>query len=118
MNYDDEIRHAGHALGNSYWPATGGSNMRKYDNIKTIKYDVAVPQLLAHLLREMVQIRDGVRPAVALHGTPPERWEDEEFIYLEADLPGEPGPDIDICFHSGRAFIRMERSPAGPMSPP
>jgi len=73
-----------------------------------------LPEVLGQLLQELMQIRDGVRPAVALHPTSPERWEDEEFIYMEADLHGEPGADIDICIHSGRAFIRMERSPAGP----
>ena len=77
-----------------------------------------LPEALARLVQELMQIRDGVVPAVALHPTPPERWEDEEFIYLEVDLHGEPGPDIDICIHhSGRAFIRMEQSPAGPKYP-
>ena len=91
--------------------------MRKCDNIRIINHDVALHQLLTQLLRELVQIRDGMRPAVALQGTPPERWEDEGFIYLETGLPGEPGPDVDICIHAGQAFIRMERSSAGPRSP-
>jgi len=77
-----------------------------------------LPEVLGQLLQELMQIRDRVRPAVALHPTSPVRWEDEEFIYLEADLHGEPGADIDICIHSGRAFIRMEQSPAGPVYPP
>jgi hypothetical protein len=64
-----------------------------------------------------MQIRDGVVPAIALEPTPPERWEDGEFIYLEADLHGEAGPDIDICLHSGRVFIRMVQPPTGPMDP-
>ncbi len=64
-----------------------------------------------------MQIRDGEVPALTLEPTPPERWEDEEFIYLEADLHGGAGPDIDICLHSGRAFIRMVQPPTGPIYP-
>jgi len=77
-----------------------------------------LPDALARFVQELMRIRDGIVPTVALHPTPPEWWEDEEFIYLEADLHGEPGPDIDICIHSGRAFIRMEQFRAGPMLPP
>ena len=76
------------------------------------------PEVLARLVHELMQIREGAVPAIALEPTPPERWEDEEFIYLEADLHGKAGSDIDICIHSGRAFIRMEQSPAGPMYSP
>jgi hypothetical protein len=67
-----------------------------------------LPELLARLVQELMRIRDGVVPSVAHHPTPTERWEDEEFIYLETELHKEPGPVIDICIHSGRAFIRME----------
>jgi hypothetical protein len=77
----------------------------------------SLPEVLARLVRELTQIRDGVVPAVALQPTPPERWEDEEFIYLEADLHGEAGHDIDICIHSCRVFIRMVQPPPGPMCP-
>jgi hypothetical protein len=76
-----------------------------------------MPEVLARLVQELMRIHDDVVPAVAIHPAPPERWEDEEFIYLEAELDGEPGPDIDICIHSGRAFIRIEQSPVGPMYP-
>jgi hypothetical protein len=77
-----------------------------------------LPEALARLVRELMQIRDRVTPSAAFHPTPPERWEDEEFIYLQVDLQGDPGPEIDICIHhSGRAFIRMHQSPAGPKNP-
>jgi hypothetical protein len=68
--------------------------------------------LFIRLLEELVQTRHGLRPADAPDATLLERWEDEAFIYLEVDLPGEPGPDIDICIREGRVFIRMERPPA------
>jgi HSP20 family molecular chaperone IbpA len=75
-------------------------------------------QLLTHLQDKLVLARDGPSPTGALDGSPAERWEEEEFIYLEVELPGVTGPTIDICIHGSRAYIRMERSPAGPMSPP
>ena len=76
-----------------------------------------LPEALARLVQELMQIRDRVTKGAAFHPTPPERWEDEEFIYLQVDLQGDPGPDIDICIHSGRVFIRMDQSPAGPIYP-
>jgi hypothetical protein len=75
-----------------------------------------LPQVLHSLLEELVQVRDGLRSAVSPNGTPLEKWSDEEFIYLEADLNAEPCPDIDVCFHGSRAFISIRRSPDGPTS--
>jgi hypothetical protein len=67
----------------------------------------------------LAQVRDGVRPAIAVDDTSIERWDGEEFIYLEAHVTGEPTPDIDIdiCFQGHRVFIKMARLPPGPMSP-
>jgi hypothetical protein len=42
-------------------------------------------------------------------GAAPERWGDEEFVYLESNLPGVPGSEIDISIHEGLVFIRIER---------
>ena len=71
-----------------------------------------LPELLTALTEELVQIRDGLRPAVARDGTPLERSEDKDFIYLEAELAWGPITEIDISIHETRAFIRIERSPA------
>jgi len=73
-------------------------------------------EILTALTDELVQIRDGRRTAVALDGTPLERSEDKDFIYLEAELAWDPCTEIDISIHEARAFIRIERSPAGPNS--
>src|ERR1017187_9878440 len=51
-------------------------------------YMPQLPELLTALTEELVQIRDGLRPAVARDGTPLERSEDKDFIYLEADAWG------------------------------
>jgi hypothetical protein len=69
-----------------------------------------LPELLTHIVEELTRNRDGRRPVATVEVAPLERYEDKEFIYLEAGLDREPGPDIDICIHAGRAFIRMERS--------
>ena len=36
---------------------------------------------------------------------------------MEAPLYGEPGPDIDISIHAGRAYVRMVRSTTTVKSP-
>ena len=75
-----------------------------------------LPELLTAVTEELVQIRDGGYAAGAFNGTGLERTEDEEFIYLKADLACEPSAEIDISVHESRAFIRIERSLTGPDS--
>ena len=36
-------------------------------------------------------------------------WDHEDYLYLEFDVPGVVGSELDICIHGGRAFIRIER---------
>ncbi len=38
------------------------------------------------------------------------RWEDEQHIYLEADLGTNIGYYVDIYINRDRAYIRMTRS--------
>jgi HSP20 family protein len=38
-------------------------------------------------------------------------WEDDDRIYVEAELPGITDSDVDITVHSGMLFIRGERKP-------
>jgi hypothetical protein len=69
---------------------------------------------LSALLEELAQVRDGVKLAISPEGTAIEPFGDEGYIYLEADLPGNPGLDIDIFVHKTRALVRMERPAAEP----
>jgi HSP20 family molecular chaperone IbpA len=115
--HDDETRHASRASGKSGRLAVGDHIAEKSMKMKWNYTQDGVDQLLTQLLEKLVRVRDRPDPADALHGPPVERREDEEFIYLEVGLPGVTGPDIDICIHEGRAFIRMERPPAGPTPP-
>jgi hypothetical protein len=39
-----------------------------------------------------------------------ERWEGDEYVYLEAALPECGEGEIDVSIQGGRAFIRMARS--------
>ena len=50
-----------------------------------------LPELLTALTEELVQIRDRVYAAGAFDGTRLERTEDDDFIYLEAELACEVG---------------------------
>jgi HSP20 family protein len=36
-------------------------------------------------------------------------WQDEEHVYVEADLPGVSEPDVELTIHKGMLFIRGER---------
>jgi len=51
---------------------------------------------------------DDPRPDIR-RGTAVARWEDDDYVYLESNLPRVPGSEIDINFHEGRVFIRIER---------
>jgi len=53
--------------------------------------------------------------AGALHqnwdGVPISMWQDEEHVYIEADVPGMAEKDVEITIHNGMLFIRGERKP-------
>jgi HSP20 family protein len=38
-------------------------------------------------------------------------WEDDDHIFIEADLPGVAEDDVDVIVHNGMLFIRGERRP-------
>ena len=44
-------------------------------------------------------------------GVPVAMWEDEDHIYIEAELPGATEKDVDVTVHNGLLFIRGERRP-------
>jgi HSP20 family protein len=50
----------------------------------------------------------GVRPS-AEAATPLSLWQDEDHIYVEADLPGMSDQDVEVTVHKGVLFIRGER---------
>jgi HSP20 family protein len=50
----------------------------------------------------------GVRPDTAA-ATPLSLWQDEDHIYVEADLPGMSDQDVEVTVHKGVLFIRGER---------
>jgi HSP20 family protein len=49
----------------------------------------------------------GVRPDGAV--VPISVWQDEDHIYVEADLPGMSDQDVEVTVHKGVLFIRGER---------
>jgi HSP20 family protein len=42
-------------------------------------------------------------------GVPISLWQDEDFFYVEADLPGMSDQDVEVTVHNGVLFIRGER---------
>jgi HSP20 family protein len=48
----------------------------------------------------------------AWRGVPVGMWQDDDHIYVEAELPGMTDQDVDITVHNGMLFIRGERKPS------
>jgi HSP20 family protein len=44
-------------------------------------------------------------------GVPVSIWEDDDRIYVEAELPGVTDKDVEVTVHNGLLFIRGERKP-------
>ena len=44
-------------------------------------------------------------------GVPVSLWQDEDQVYIEAELPGLIDQDVDVTVHNGMLFIRGERKP-------
>jgi hypothetical protein len=38
-----------------------------------------------------------------------DRWDDDAYVYIEAQLPSGLDIEADISVHDGRVFIRMEK---------
>jgi len=38
-------------------------------------------------------------------------WEDDDHLYIEAEMPGVSENDVEVTFHNGSLFIRGERRP-------
>jgi hypothetical protein len=74
-------------------------------------------QQLLQALRELVERLSGSgsgagpvpTPCEPFDGEEVERWEGEEYLYLEASLPQALDAEIDVNIQGGRAFIRMPR---------
>jgi len=56
--------------------------------------------------------RDDGPLAQAWAGVPMSVWEDDDHVYVEAELPGVRDEDLDITVHNGMLFIRGQRKPA------
>src|SRR5689334_6401823 len=72
-------------------------------------------QQLLQALRELVERLSGTvtvavpTPSQPFDAEEVERWEGEEYLYLEAPLPHALDAEIDVNIQGGRAFIRMPR---------
>jgi len=55
---------------------------------------------------------DGGLMTRAWSGAPLAMWEDDDHIWIEAELPGVSQDDVDITVHDGMLTIRGELKPA------
>ena len=69
--------------------------------------DRALNRLLRRLLAT-ARRRGSCDPPSGRGGEPPERWEDDDYVYIETSAPGIDR-DIDISVHAGHVLIRMEK---------
>ncbi len=69
------------------------------------------PSSLKELLAELAEVLHAMKqaPVTASQRAAVERWEDDDYIYLETDLEGARETEIDINLHDGRFYIRVER---------
>jgi hypothetical protein len=68
-----------------------------------------LPHLLGCLLSHLERLAAGGGSAEDDGSS--DRWEDEGYVYLEAELPAFDGLDVDISVGEGRAFVRVGRRP-------
>lgn len=67
------------------------------------------------LLRLLTWLIDGLAalrsddPTANRYGSAMERWQDDEYVYIEALLDDPSDVEIDISAQGGRVFIRMGR---------
>ena len=66
-----------------------------------------IHELFVELVQILEQIKDGSR-ATGDDGSM-DRWEDDEYVYLQTDLEAIFGSEIDINVHDGRFYVRVER---------
>ena len=72
----------------------------------------ADPRSLLSLLGRLLTQIDSGGNAGSTNGSadrPPDRWEDDAYIYFEAMLPDIHDWDADVCVHDGKVLIRMEK---------
>jgi HSP20 family molecular chaperone IbpA len=64
------------------------------------------------LFIELVQILERLKnsPADPAGSKSIDRWDDDQYIYLETDLGAIFDSEIDINVHDGRFYVRLERS--------
>jgi hypothetical protein len=63
--------------------------------------------VLNRLLTALEPSRAGDPDLEARRGAVPERWEDQDYIYVEANLAGESESVIDISILGNLVFIRI-----------
>jgi HSP20 family protein len=51
----------------------------------------------------------GFSPRVEGSALPISLWQDEDHVYVEADLPGMTEQDVEVTVHKGVLYIRGER---------
>jgi hypothetical protein len=67
-------------------------------------------QFLLTALQELVDRLSGRGPdGTEVPSEAIERWEGDEFLYVETPLGRAAGVEIDVSIQGGRAFIRMAR---------
>jgi HSP20 family protein len=54
---------------------------------------------------------DGGSTNVSWPSLPVAVWEDDDRVYIEAEMPGMMDGDVEVTFHNGTLFIRGERKP-------
>ncbi len=68
---------------------------------------------LGRVFEDMDQVFENAgMPAGSWSGVPLAMWEDEDHLYIEAEMPGLKQDEIDLTVHKGLLHIRARGSPS------
>jgi HSP20 family molecular chaperone IbpA len=84
-------------------------SIRLHPDSSTIKPErsTAIQDLFVELVEILEKLKQSPR-AISEDGSV-ERWEDKEFVYLQADLEAVFESEIDINVHDGQFYVRLAR---------
>ena len=75
--------------------------------LKVSDRSTAIQDLFVELVQVLERLKDN--SGASCDGGSMDRWEDEEYVYLQTDLEAIFGSEIDINVHDGRFYVRVER---------
>lgn len=81
----------------------------------TVEEGPSLPRILALLIDRLADLGDGVATAGTVDAAA-SQW-DDDYVYLEIQLPPRADLEADISIHDGKVFVRIHKSLPGDDGP-